>query len=123
MFDASDPPTTADALAALVRRLRPDWRDAERFYEARSEIAAGIMRISRRLGWREAQPLHRAPLPLRTAAPARRAGPHTPPAPSPRPSPAPVPLPAPAPVQRRPRARLRRHRYPLPPAAATPWLL
>jgi hypothetical protein len=45
-------PTAADelvALAAQVRRLRPDWRDAEGFYELRSEISGALMRISRRL--------------------------------------------------------------------------
>ena len=37
-----DSMTTSDELAKLaseVRRLRPDWRDAEAFYEQRSEIS------------------------------------------------------------------------------------
>jgi hypothetical protein len=37
-------------LAGLVRRLRPDWRDAEGFYELRSEVAGGLAALSRRLG-------------------------------------------------------------------------
>ena len=42
--------TTSDELAKLaseVRRLRPDWRDAEAFYEQRSEICGALMRLSR----------------------------------------------------------------------------
>jgi hypothetical protein len=42
--------STADALlelAAMVRRLRPDWRDAERFYELRSEITGRLTRLAR----------------------------------------------------------------------------
>ena len=41
---------TSDELAKLaseVRRLRPDWRDAEAFYEQRSEICGALMRLSR----------------------------------------------------------------------------
>jgi hypothetical protein len=47
-------PTPADELAALagmVRRLRPDWRDAEGFYELRSEITGSLTRLARRLGY------------------------------------------------------------------------
>jgi hypothetical protein len=42
--------STADALlelAAMLRRLRPDWRDAERFYELRSEITGRLTRLAR----------------------------------------------------------------------------
>jgi hypothetical protein len=46
-----DSTTTSDELAKLaaeVRRLRPDWRDAEAFYEQRSEICGALMRLARR---------------------------------------------------------------------------
>jgi hypothetical protein len=35
----------------LVRRLRPDWRDSEGFYELRSEVTGGLTALGRRLGY------------------------------------------------------------------------
>ncbi len=47
-------------LAGIVSTLRPEWRDPERFYEARSAIAAALRRLAaeaeaeaaRRVAWR-----------------------------------------------------------------------
>ena len=51
----------------MVRRLRPDWRDAERFYELRSEITGRLTRLARvQPGY---APLARSPRP--TALPVR----------------------------------------------------
>jgi hypothetical protein len=120
-------PTTAYklvALAAQVRRLRPDWRDAEGFYELRSEIAGALMRLSRRLNGqaytpRAVPPEHATPRPpparliLPAAGPSRCEAARSPPA-------AGTTQPA-APAQRvarpqfRQRARPIRHRYPMPP--------
>jgi hypothetical protein len=36
------------AIASLVRRLRPDWRDAEAFYELRSEVTGRLLKLSHR---------------------------------------------------------------------------
>ena len=33
-------------LVGLVQRLRPDWRDAEAFYELRSEAIGGLRRLA-----------------------------------------------------------------------------
>jgi hypothetical protein len=65
-----------DRLAHLVRRLRPDGRNPEPFYEARSEAVAGLVALSRRLGY---APLPAAPRPAPPVAP-----PITAPAPKPR---------------------------------------
>jgi hypothetical protein len=46
----SDPQTELARLAAMVRQLRPSFRDAEGFYELRSEVTGGLMALSRRLG-------------------------------------------------------------------------
>jgi hypothetical protein len=62
-----EPSDELEALAALVRRLRPDWRDSEGFYELRSEITGALTRLSRRLSGRPAA----APMRI-TAAPALR---------------------------------------------------
>jgi hypothetical protein len=78
-------PTAADELADIaraVRRLRPDWRDAEAFYELRSEIAGALMRLARRLNGHAYATLPARPPPARPIAlavdPSRR---QTPPAP------------------------------------------
>jgi hypothetical protein len=94
-----DTVTTSDELAKLaseVRRLRPDWRDAEAFYEQRSEISGALMRLSRKFA---RQPLFVRPLGVE---PIPRAI-------------API-LPAPA-VNSRPAYRVgkHRHRFPRPP--------
>jgi hypothetical protein len=98
-------------LAGRVRRLLPDWRDPERFFEARSEIrrarsprakppgrCPGIASLGTGYG------AATAPLPLRLSPAIRVAAP-APPAPPVTPAPA---LPA------APRLR-RRHRFPRPP--------
>src|SRR3954471_15737554 len=36
-----------ERLAEGVSRLRPDWRDASRFYEARSEVVGALRALSR----------------------------------------------------------------------------
>jgi hypothetical protein len=43
------PPDALRRLAHAVRRLRPDWRNAEGFYEARSEIAHALAQLAYRL--------------------------------------------------------------------------
>ena len=113
MFARSPDPTPADELeqlAAQVRRLRPDGRNPEPFYELRSEIAGALMRLSRRLSGRSMP----APMPLRITPPLRPRW--TPPAPPPPQLPAPPPLtpPCAALAPRRGRST-RRHRYPRPP--------
>ena len=45
-------PSPAERLATLARaigRLAPDWRDPERYYEARSELAEEVRRLARTL--------------------------------------------------------------------------
>jgi hypothetical protein len=98
----------------MVRGLRYDFRDPERYYEIRSEIAGALMRLSRRLTGR-AMPAPMPP-PLRRPMPAVRAIPAAAP---------PVPKLSAPQVSRRqdtlPRPRRttsRRHRYPMPPADA-----
>jgi hypothetical protein len=98
-------PTPAELadLAVMVRRLRPDWRDAEDFYELRSEITGALMRLARRLNGKA------LPAPVRVAAMPLRVVP-------PRPRPAPLPMPvvtAPRPPRRR--SPVHWHRYPRPP--------
>jgi hypothetical protein len=96
----SDTARTSDELAKLaseVRRLRPDWRDAEAFYEQRSEISGALMRLSRKFA---RQPLFARPRVV--VQPIPRAI-------------API-LPAPA-INSRPASRVgkHRHRFPRPP--------
>jgi hypothetical protein len=106
---APDPTPAAELerIAGEVRRLRPDWRDAEAFYETRSEIAGALMRLARRLAGRAMPapmpiPLHR-PVVVRAVA-AR--------------IPAPVIVAAPPSA---PRRLVRpRHRYPRPPLDLQP---
>jgi hypothetical protein len=43
------PVAELDRLAAMVRRLRPDGRNPEPFYELRSEISGALTALSRRL--------------------------------------------------------------------------
>ena len=47
LYRQSDPIPAAEleALAREVRRLRPDGRNPEPFYEARSDIVAGLLRL------------------------------------------------------------------------------
>jgi hypothetical protein len=46
-----------------VRRLRPDWRDPEEFYELRSEVSSGLNRLAHRLGRLPSPPLPVIPRP------------------------------------------------------------
>jgi hypothetical protein len=57
-MNADTPSAELTRLATLVRRMRPDWRDAEGFYEIRSEVAGALAALGRRLG---------APAPTRVA--------------------------------------------------------
>jgi hypothetical protein len=52
-------------IAAMVRRLNPNWRDAEGFYELRSEVVGGLNRLVHRLD----RPVPAAPVPLRPPPP------------------------------------------------------
>jgi hypothetical protein len=121
MLETAPDPTPADELAELagmVRRLRPDWRDSESFYELRSEIAGALMRLSRRLAHTPLRPLPRPllrPVPARVVRPILRIAPSPPPAP---PSP---PSPCPAPARPR-RVPLRRHHFPRPPMSLPEFL-
>jgi hypothetical protein len=64
-----------EAVRGLLHRLRPDWRDAEAFYELRSEATGALTRLLRQAA-RDPRPLTRMnghALPARsshTAAPA-----------------------------------------------------
>lgn len=42
-----DPPAILLDLATRVGNLRPDWQQPERFFEARSELAAELRRIAK----------------------------------------------------------------------------
>lgn len=54
----------------MGRRLRPDWRDAEGFYELRSEITGALMRLARRLNGKAMPASVRiAAMPLRVVPP------------------------------------------------------
>jgi hypothetical protein len=44
-----------DELARQIGNLRPDWQQPERFYEARSEIAAAIRRL---IHWQSPKPVY-----------------------------------------------------------------
>jgi hypothetical protein len=46
-WTAGSVPEALEDLARRVARLRPCWRDPERFFEARSEIAAELRRMAR----------------------------------------------------------------------------
>jgi hypothetical protein len=50
------PARELETLAETVRRLRPDWRNAEQFYEARSEVVGGLKRRARVLDGLPADP-------------------------------------------------------------------
>jgi hypothetical protein len=79
------PAEELQAIAAEVRRLSPSWQRPELFHEAKSELGARLMRLSRRLDLRPAIPLRIAPvLPVR---PRYTAPPSPPPQPT-RPDPA-----------------------------------
>ena len=47
MSSPVSPARELEDLAQYVRRLRPDWRDAQAFYEARSEVIGGLKRLAR----------------------------------------------------------------------------
>lgn len=103
------PAEELQAIAAEVRRLSPSWQRPELFHEAKSELGARLMRLSRRLDLRPAIPLRIAPvLPVRPRYTA-------PPSPPPQP-PVPIPPAMPRAAPAAPRRRSMRHRYPLPPA-------
>jgi hypothetical protein len=109
MADDCTPSAELEELVQQVRRLRPEWRDADSFYERRSEIAGALLRLSRRLVGK-AMPAPPAPMRPHPVAAVVRCG-------------ARVVVAAPPPA--RPRAWLRRHRYSRPPtlpAAAQPTL-
>jgi hypothetical protein len=48
-----------EVVRALIHRLRPDWRNAEAFYELRSEATGALTRLIR-LAARSPRPLTRA---------------------------------------------------------------
>src|SRR3974377_1670988 len=57
--------TELDRLAAMVRRLRPDWRDAEAFYALRSEVSGGVGGCGVSGGWAAlGRRLHTVPPPV-----------------------------------------------------------
>lgn len=43
------PASTARQLARDLSRLRPDWRDPERYFENRSELEHALRRLARQL--------------------------------------------------------------------------
>lgn len=43
------PARTARTIAGELARLRPDWRDPERYFENRSEIERALKRLARQL--------------------------------------------------------------------------
>lgn len=45
--DRADRRQCLEDAAARLSRLRPDWRDPERFFEVRSELVAELRRIAR----------------------------------------------------------------------------
>jgi hypothetical protein len=51
------PAAELDRLAGMLRRLRPDWRDGEQFYELRSEVIGGIQQVAKRLGQPSSPPV------------------------------------------------------------------
>jgi hypothetical protein len=92
---------TLAGIAAMVRRLRPDWRDAEAFYELRSEIVGALLRLAR-------QPAQ-VPTPVRPPPPQTLTITRH------------VVVAASSSLPRALRAshRLRRHRYPRPPSCSS----
>jgi hypothetical protein len=100
------PSAELEQLAAEVRRLRP--LHSEEYYEQRSEIVAGLMRLSRRLSGRP------PPMPLRITPPAAVRQRYTPPPPPQPVPPIPIPPATPRAAPAAPRRRSKRHRYPKP---------
>ena len=48
--DRAEPPAeSARRLAEMAERMRPDWRDPERWHEAKSELIAACRRLARAL--------------------------------------------------------------------------
>jgi hypothetical protein len=114
MLARAPDPTPADeleVLAAEVRRLRPDGRNPEPFYEARSEIAGALMRLSRRLAGRP-MPI---PIPLRRPVPVRAVPVAVAESSSSQQNPTAKPERQHAAAPRSRRTPTRRHRLPLPP--------
>jgi hypothetical protein len=78
--DALDLASELEQLADQVGRLRPDWRDGERFYETRSEVIARLRSLARNppaqrvvIKFIPAVPTPAAPPPPSPTAPARGA--------------------------------------------------
>lgn len=46
------PAHTARTIARDVSRLRPDWRDPERYFETREEISHAVHRLALQLEYR-----------------------------------------------------------------------
>jgi hypothetical protein len=63
-MNADTPATELDRVAALVRRLRPDWRNSEDFYELRSEALGALTALGRRLGVLVPLPVPPTPRPV-----------------------------------------------------------
>jgi hypothetical protein len=103
-----DTASRLQALAAAVARLRPDWRDAERFYEARSEIIAALRALAR------SPQLTRVVVRFVAAPPLPVQATHRPPPELPA-ARVPPPLPAAQRAPTRPHRPARRHRIPRPP--------
>jgi hypothetical protein len=43
----SEPPPSLDEIARRLRRLTPNWRDAERFYTVRDDLVDDLHRLAR----------------------------------------------------------------------------
>jgi hypothetical protein len=112
-------------LITLVGRLRPDWRNAEAFYELRSEVTGALTSLARRFSYRPTLPIRVPALPLRITPVAPPQKPLQAVMTSPRIQTPPRLRPAIAPrVARQKRSTAgRRHRYPLPPAGDMQTLL
>jgi hypothetical protein len=116
----ASPSRELEDLAQAVRRLRPDWRNAEAFYEARSEVVGGLKRLARVLDGLSPEPPPPATvLPFRPPPPARTPVQPPPAAPAPSPVQAPAAALAPRPVVKATRYR---SRLPMPPAGSAPLL-
>lgn len=55
MKSRRNPAAVARAIARDVRRLRPDWRSPERYFENRDEIETRLRRLARELDKSNAQ--------------------------------------------------------------------
>jgi hypothetical protein len=124
-------PTLAEELhrlVGLVRRLNPNWRDAEAFYELRSEVTGGLTRLVRRLSLRpDLRSLQirppALPLKIRPAAPPQKPLQTVQAIPRIQTPPRLRPAIAPRMARQKRSVAGRRHRYPLPPAGDMQTLL